>query len=326
MLAKYSAESRTWKKATIVSHDAVARSVTVVFAGYPDSTVLPAERVKACEAIPKKPRVTEKPKVQAKGRDPRRAPLRPATQIPRATSPCEQLLAKARACLSKLAPDNFEKLCAQIVELDIEGHATLAALVELMFERAIRETAFVEIYAKLFARCAHELPAVKDDATGEPTLTFRKLLLERAQAEFEGGGGSERGLTDHERRRKLGYTIFLGQLWLQGLLRDGIVHQCVRHLLSAAEHAGSDEEPSCKDPTAKSTELHADAVEVACTLIGVIGPAVDASGATGQAIVDEYVARMRGWATDKTKLPAARLRFKVMDVLDMRARKWAKKA
>lgn len=310
VLAKYSAESRSWKRATVVHAHADTPTITVRFEGYTDDTKLPRERVKLHEGKP------------SSKRQPKRAPLQPATQIPRATSPTEKVVASARACLSKLSPDNFDKLAATIVELDVADSATLAALVELMFERAISEQAFCPLYARLFARCAQALPPVADEEGHE--LTFRMLLLRRAQNEFESGGlDGEGALTSAERQRQLGATIFVGQLWLQGLLRAEIVHQCVRHVLDAAEaghKAGPTGEPA-DTPSALSTALHADAVEIACTLVRVIGPACDASGA-GRVAIDEYVARMRAWANDKARLPQARLRFKVMDVLDDRAKGW----
>ena len=48
VLAKYSAESKSWKKATVVSHD--GSDVTVRFDGYADGTVIPATRIKAFDA------------------------------------------------------------------------------------------------------------------------------------------------------------------------------------------------------------------------------------------------------------------------------------
>ena len=302
VLAKYSAESKSWKKAMVVSQD--GSDVTVRFDGYTDDTVIPAARIKAFDASAA-PRKRAAP--------PKRAPLQPATQLPRATSPSDKVVASARACLSKLSPTNFDKLAATIVELEIDGPATLTALVGLMFERAISEPAFCSIYARLFAKCAKELPPVADGEGDGKELTFRTLLLRRAQSEFEMGGlDGEAAATAAERQRKLGSAIFVGQLWLEGLLREAIVHGCMRQVLDAADNAPS--------------ALHTDAVEIACTLVRVIGPACDASGGRGRASINEYIARMRTWASDKVRLPAARLRFKVMDVIDDRGQGWKHKA
>jgi len=301
VVARYSDSSRTWKKATVISSE--GSLVTVHFEGYVDTAELPASRVRAATEVAYSKDAAKKEDA-AKKRRPNQAaarePLRPVTKIHKAACPSEQAICTVRSCLSKLSPGNFERIAAQVVGVQIDSAATLAALVDLMFERAVTETHFTEIYAQLFAYCAEQMPCF-DDAEGAGQVNFRKLLLDKTQREFQSG--------DVERKRKLGSTVFVGQLWLQGLLRDAIVHGCVADVLQAAE--GQD-----------GTALLTDAVEVACTLLSVIGTACDSS-VKGRARMDMYMARLAAWAADKDKLPTARVRFKVMDVLDARKKKTA---
>jgi len=292
VLAKYSESSRTWKRATVVKSAGSIR--TVRFDGFQDTVDLPVARLKAATGRPEAN--SQKGAGKRVRQQPERAPLPPATLLPKAASPSEQALCTVRSCLSKLAPDNLDRLTEKVLAVDIDCAATLSAIVDLVFERAIGETAFTEIYARLFVKCAERMPSFD-----EGSVTFRKLLLNKTQLEFEGQGV--------ERKRKLGATLFVGQLWRQGLLRDQIVHGCVVDCFKAAEEDGEG-------------TLQMDAVEAACTLLRVIGPACDESAA-GAARTDAYMARLAAWAADKTKLPAARLRFKVMDVVDARKKGWS---
>merc|ERR1719198_1452875 len=172
-----------------------------------------------------------------------------------------------------------------------------------MYERACAESFFVDLYAKLFARCAAALPAC---ATQEgETVTFRSLLLRRAQRDFEEG-------VEGERKRKLGATIFLGQLWLTGLLTHKIIQGCVATVLDAAEAPGEQ-----KEGGDGGGALQTDVVEVACTLLGVIGKESDAHS---PAHMDAHCERLRRW--HKTGLLKGRIRFKVMDVLELREKGW----
>jgi len=291
VLAKFSEASRTWKKATVFKSEG-GSTVTVCFDGYKDEVVLPVTRVK--------PATGKKAAQHAKKKGPARAPLQPTTQLPKATSRCEQALCTVRSCLSKLAPGNYDKLAAKVATVEVDNADTLAALVDFMYERAVLETHFTDIYARLFSHCAEHMPRFDKDSG--PPLSFRRLLLSKAQREFE--SDRDRKLTDEERKRKLGSTLFVGHLWLRGLLQDNIVHGCVSDVLDAAEGGGSD-----------SSSMKTDAVEVACTLVAVIGAACDASAA-GCARMDTYMTRMATWVADKNRLTQARVRFKVMDVLD----------
>lgn len=304
MLAKFSDASRTWKRANVFQSD--DSTVTVCFDGYADMITLPIARVKPVPAV--KAQHAKKgagKKAGHRQERPARMPLQPATQLPKPSSLVEEVLCTVRACLSKLTPDNFEKIAAKVVAVELDSAVALGALVDLMFERAVVETHFTHIYARLFSHCAQQMPSFEDD--NGALLTFRRLLLNKTQREFESDRGSKRQLTDEERKRKLGATLFVGHLWQQGLLRDSIVHGCVSDVLNTAD-------------ADSGGVLQTDAVEVACTLVTVIGAACDVSSA-GCAQMNLYMARMATWVADKNRLMPARIRFKVMDVLDARKKR-----
>lgn len=321
VLAKYATESRSWKRATVVEISSNG-SVTVRFDGYADTTTVPIDRVKEGHCDDKRSRRGNHcGRRQGARPDAQRAlqsvqVAMSVTQLPRASSPSDKILAAARCVLSKLAPANFDKLSEQVTSLPIDTPATLAALIDLMFERAIGESFFVSLYVRLLVSCTEAIKPCADpeDPTARP-VSFRTLLLQRAQKEFEQEASSCVSSTD--RKRTLGYMILLGQLWLKHLLRDQILHECVNKVLDVAR---ADE-----GSAGEAIELHTDAIEAACTLLSTIGSSCDAS-TTGKARMDKYMAVLQGWAADKRKVPSARIRFKLLDTIEARANGWSVKA
>lgn len=310
--AKYSDGSKKWKNAVITNVDDSRRTASVRFDGFSDITEIPFERIKAHD--PRPAAIAKKPADR-----PRKPPwavpvINPDAWRPHRTAPMapnDELLGKARTILSKLAPANFDRLAEHFLALPVDTPATLSALCDLMFERAVAETAFCSIYAALFSRCAEHLKVAAEPVDGEEgveatpmpkstTTTFRSVLLNRAQAEFE--SPPEQG----DRKRRLGFFVFLGELWCKGLLLDKHVHLCVGRLLESA---------------AEAEELALELVEAACTLLKTIGATLDATE-KGRARLDGYMSHVTAWSKDKSKVPSARMRFKLMDLADARKKGW----
>lgn len=101
-----------------------------------------------------------------------------------------------KSILNKLTPENFDKLLPKLLAVEIPRLLTLQGLVDQIFDKALLEPTFSELYALLCQRMqeSRKLPQfdetgeVMDEASGvKPAHDFRKTLLAKCQTEFEAG-------------------------------------------------------------------------------------------------------------------------------------------
>ncbi|KAK9820051.1 hypothetical protein WJX72_005497 [[Myrmecia] bisecta] len=99
-----------------------------------------------------------------------------------------------KSLLNKVTPEKFDKIFDQMVAVGIATPKTLRGLINQVFDKALTEPTFCEIYAKLCLKLNEELPDFEDDTEVEPEdgrprqpLTLRRLLLNKCQEEFEKG-------------------------------------------------------------------------------------------------------------------------------------------
>jgi len=115
--------------------------------------------------------------------------------------PEEEKAQKAlKSTLNKITPQNFEKITDQIIEKINERKKakTLSGLIDQIFDKALIETTFAELYAKLVANLNPALPELMDD-NGTP-VQFRRTLLNKCQEEFERGALAMKAVADREKR------------------------------------------------------------------------------------------------------------------------------
>lgn len=163
------------------------------------------------------------------------------------------------------------------------------------------------------------------DKHGNPVVggnLFRKYLLNRCQEEFERGwevnlpekpeGQSEEAamLSDEyyvaaaAKRRGLGLIQFIGELYKLGMLTLRIMHECVLKLL---DFEGLPDES---------------AIESLVKLLRTVGATMEQTD-TGPKMIAVYFERI-GKIADMEGLPS-RLRFMLMDILDLRRAGWRSK-
>ncbi|KAF8702870.1 hypothetical protein HU200_032705 [Digitaria exilis] len=221
-----------------------------------------------------------------------------------------------KAILNKLTPQNFEKLFAQVKELNIDNVVTLTGVISQIFDKALMEPTFCEMYASFCSRLAGDLPNfVKDDEK----ITFKRLLLNKCQEEFERGereqaeadkaeeeGGTKQSDGEREekriraRRLMLGNIRLIGELYKMKMLTERIMHECINKLLG--EYQNPDEED----------------LEALCKLMSTIGEMIDHSRA--KVYMDFYFDLIQK-LSENCKL-SSRIRFMLEDVIDLRKNKW----
>jgi translation initiation factor 4G len=262
----------------------------------------------------------------------------------------EMVQRKVKSALNKMTPENFDKISDQILAIagqsvnETDGR-TLRQVIQLTFEKATDEAHWASMYAKFCKRMLDTMnPEIKDvtikDRAGNLVsggALFRKYLLNRCQEEFERGWktsaqeqkenegdvegaaneakkaekpGEVKLMSDEyyktmkSKRQGLGLVQFIGELYKLGMLTERIMHECVRKLL---EFTGIPDEAE---------------IESLTKLLRTIGYNLDQTE-KGRPMMDAYFQRIQT-IIDIPELPS-RLKFMLMDVVDLRKVNWASK-
>ncbi|KAJ5402612.1 uncharacterized protein N7487_008508 [Penicillium crustosum] len=242
---------------------------------------------------------------------------------------------KVKAALNKMTPENFDRISSQILAIvsqskDESDGRTLRQVIQLTFEKATDEAHWAPMYAKFCKSMLESMsPEIKDENIRDRNGTvvaggslFRKYLLNRCQEEFERGWKTNlptkpEGTTEEiammsdeyyiaaaAKRRGLGLVKFIGELYKLGMLTERIMHECVKKLV---DYEGIPDEAE---------------VESLTSLLRTIGASLDASE-KGPAMMDAYFARIH-LMVETPNLPS-RLRFMLLDIIDLRAARWNSK-
>ncbi|KUJ19938.1 uncharacterized protein LY89DRAFT_466855 [Mollisia scopiformis] len=247
---------------------------------------------------------------------------------------------KVKAALNKMTPEKFDKIADQILAIaaqskDEADGRTLRQVIQLTFEKATDEAHWASMYAKFCKRMLETMsPDIKDESILDKNGNivsggnlFRKYLLNRCQEEFERGWKmdlpdkpeGERGeekteeavmLSDEyyiaaaAKRRGLGLVQFIGELYKLSMLTERIMHECVKKLV---DYTGIPDEAE---------------IESLTKLLRTIGANLD-STEKGKPMMDVYFQRIQTMI-DTPELPS-RLRFMLMDIIDLRRKHWVSK-
>lgn len=243
---------------------------------------------------------------------------------------------KVKGLLNKMTPEKFERISDQILEIAAQSQnetdgRTLRQVIQLTFEKATDEAHWASTYALFCKRMLESMsPSIKDenikDKHGNVVTggaLFRKYLLNRCQEEFERGWKvnmppkpegqtEEAALLSEEyyiaaaaKRRGLGLVKFIGELYKLNMLTERIMHECIKKLLELDE-SGPDESE----------------VESLVSLLNTVGLNLEQSE-RGPALMNVYFERIAS-IMDHPDLPS-RLRFKLLDLIDLRKQGWQSK-
>ncbi|GAA5923473.1 hypothetical protein JCM1841_001528 [Sporobolomyces salmonicolor] len=268
---------------------------------------------------------------------------------------------KVKALLNKLTLERFDSISDQILEwanrsINESDGRILRQVIALIFEKATDEATWSEMYAGLCRKLMEKVsPEVRDETVkaqdGTPVAggaLFRKYLLNRCQEDYENGwknkeaaalaaknkeaddkakqaaneaakkeaedSGKEPSkeaelLSDEyyaaqkAKRRGLGLVRFIGELYRLQMLTERIMHECIKKLLANTEN------PEEED------------VESLCRLLTTVGKGLDNPKAKQH--MDIYFSRMNTIA-NSSKV-SSRVRFMILDVVDLRTARWASK-
>ena len=249
----------------------------------------------------------------------------------------EMVQRKTKSLLNKMTPEKFDKIADQILEISGQSKhesdgRTLRQVIQLTFEKATDESHWAGMYAQFCRRMLESMSAdIRDEGIKDKNGSvvtggnlFRKYLLNRCQEEFERGwkvnipeqpeskSGEAVMLSDEyyiaqaAKRRGLGLVKFIGELFKLSMLTERIMHECVKKLV---DYEGTPDEAE---------------IESLTSLLQTVGRQLDDPESKAQGRMDLYFERIKQMVVIPD-LPS-RLRFMLMDVIDLRSKGWASKA
>eukprot|EP00884_Botryococcus_braunii_P007223 jgi/Botrbrau1/16501/Bobra.0142s0095.1 len=225
----------------------------------------------------------------------------------------DKALKAIKGILNKLTPEKFERLLGQLV--DYVGNAEiLHGTITLVFENAVAQPTFVAMYSELCDNLSKVLPDFAPAEGETKPMTFRRILLNTCQEEFEGTADARAGLKDlppderenAERKvklRTLGNIRLISELYKRDVVPEKILHYCIQNMLGDGK-----------------TEPFEENVEAMCEMLTVAGKKMDLQGGKSKPKMDGYFVILEKWS--KSKNMASRIRFMLRDVLDLRKSKW----
>ena len=101
-----------------------------------------------------------------------------------------------KSILNKLTPQNFEKLLEKVLDEGISTAQTLIGLIAQLFDKALTEPTFAELYATMCQHLSDRFlseniefldPETNPDVAEPKKITFKRVLLNKCQEEFEKG-------------------------------------------------------------------------------------------------------------------------------------------
>ncbi|KAJ3204621.1 hypothetical protein HDU82_005717 [Entophlyctis luteolus] len=239
---------------------------------------------------------------------------------------------KVKGYLNKLTIEKFESISAHFLELQITDEIILRKVINLIFDKALDEHYFQNMYGRLCLKLSTELPKVQPWIEIETKNNiFRRLLLNKCQEEFENSekwskADSEEAESRQERikrlhsmspaekekyaedeynrnklkRRVLGNVTFIGELFKLNMITEKIMHGCITQLLVEVQHPEEEE------------------TESLCKLMKTIGERLDHE--RGRAFMDTYFNRIKALSINMV-LPS-RIRFMLEDLMELRRNRW----
>lgn len=141
----------------------------------------------------------------------------------------EKLYSQFRSILNKLSDSNFNDMARELVEQNIVLHEHLVKLVDFIFQKAIIERKFSEVYAKL----ARELASYYIIDENQHKIYFRELLFSKCQTMFNDAllASGDTGRCLKTKEQIIGCMIFIGELYLNELLIKKIINGCILNLI-----------------------------------------------------------------------------------------------
>ena len=236
----------------------------------------------------------------------------------------DKLRRQVMSLLNKLTVDSFGQITTQISEIEITQPWQMDVVIGLIFDKAIVEHKFSEMYAEMCRKLRNTWPELigVDSETGQAVpVTFTRAIIEKCQVEFDAipdtleateaeiarARGDPQDLELFMMKKKeriLGNMKFIAQLFLNRILSSRVVRSVVEQLLFRRD------EP----------EEHY--IECVGILLHNIGSTLYETD-SGRAYISQFVDRMRDLCARQNY--GKRIKFLMKDVIEAAEAGWSGK-
>jgi len=203
----------------------------------------------------------------------------------------EKIYMEIRLILNRLADDNIKELAEELINININKKIHMEKLAEFIFLKATNEQKFCDLYSKL----SKELVSyyiIDNSIEGKKEIFFRELLITRCQIAFNKCFSNSDQLMTKE--KILGCIIFIGTLYNNFLLTNGIINSCFSILfikISSSEYV----------------------IDSICTLMKIVGKKFCQKAPQESQICFEKMEKLKD-SSDISKKD----KFMIMDLLDLK--------
>jgi len=236
----------------------------------------------------------------------------------------DKLRRQVMSLLNKLTVDSFGGITSQISEIEISQPWQMDVVIGLIFDKAVVEHKFSEMYAEMCRKLRTTWPELTgvDSETGAPVpVTFTRAIIEKCQVEFDAipdtlepteieitkAKGDPQDLEMFMLKKKeriLGNMKFIAQLFLMRILSSRVVRSVVEQLLYRRE------EPE---------EHYIECVGILLHNIGATLYETD----SGRAYITQFVQRLKDLCARENY--GRRIKFLMKDVMDAAESGWSGK-
>lgn len=231
--------------------------------------------------------------------------------------------------LNKLTPEKYDEILEGLSLDQLIEEDAMPITIDMIFAKALLEPGYSKMYAKFCHDIAiHEVnsqvssPSAAEVAAGAekkgPRSMFRNLIVTRAQKEFQSVEVIDDSLTPEKKeeriaaqaKRKRANIKFVGQLYMQKVLSSTVMHRIITSLVSF-------------DVQAKQFPKEID-VEVLCELLETVGKSIDQTTDGREQMNSHFdtLGKLLKAAENKKVNYGAKVRFKIMDTLELRENDW----
>jgi len=158
----------------------------------------------------------------------------------------EELRRLVKSFLNKICPENVQTIVEKLAQIQVNDAQELELLITLIFKKALAEPHYCETYADLVFALKSSFAEFPPGPDGAKPITFKSLLLNICQSEFEALPNildpteDDENITDPEeiefrrkqrKNRVLANMKFIGHLFLRQLLSAKVIGSVIQELV-----------------------------------------------------------------------------------------------